>query len=130
MGFTVENERRQFLRYRYDTEIKFGIIDISNPNLSSSPIAAASKDVSASGLLFTTKAQQLPTIGNLLVLNVDIRTATICKEIEENALIVDGKLLGRVVRVEDNGDGTFSIGVAFVRKSDQSPTIEKIAAKK
>ena len=130
MSFTVENERRQFLRYRYDTEIKFGVIDVNNPNLASSPIVAASKDVSASGLLFTTKSKELPAIGNLLILNVDIRTADICKEIEERALILDNKLLGRVVRVEENGDGSFSIGVAFVRKSDKSPVFGKLASKK
>ena len=40
-------------------------------------------------------------------------------EIEKRALITNNKLLGRVTRIEDNGDGTCGVGVAFVTKSDR-----------
>jgi hypothetical protein len=41
------------------------------------------------------------------VLDLDYKTATICKEIEERVLILGNKRIGRVVRIEDNEDGTF-----------------------
>jgi len=79
---------------------------------------AISKNLSASGIFFTSKINKRPDITNLLVIEVDYKTADICKEIEDRVLILKNKILGRVVRMEDNGDGTCGIGVAFVTKSD------------
>ena len=90
-----------------------------------------SKNLSASGILFVTNADHVPTISSLLVLDLDYRTATICKEIEKRALIVDNKLLGRVVRIDDNEDGTCGVGVAVVTKSESVPKeVEDLLSKK
>ena len=56
-----------------------------------------------------------------MVLDLDYRTARVCEEIEKNALIVNNRVLGKVVRVEEKGDGVFDVGVAFVTKSDRLP---------
>lgn len=114
-------ERREFLRYRYDKEMRFDSLDPSRKDLHTGFNDAISKNVSASGLLFTVKGKNIPVISSLIVLDLDYRTAEICKEIESNIAMVDNKLLGRVVRIDDNEDGTYGIGVAFIKKSDRIP---------
>jgi hypothetical protein len=51
-------------------------------------------------------------------MDLDYETVSICNEIEDRVLILDNKLIGRVVRLEDNQDGTCGVGVAFIKKSD------------
>lgn len=114
-------ERREFIRYRYDKEMRYDILDLSKKDCHSGFQQAISSNLSASGILFNTKGSGLPSMSSLIVLELDYRTAEICKEIEENIVIVDNKLLGRVVRIEENDDGSYGIGVAFIKKSD--PTL-------
>ena len=112
-------DRREFLRQVYTKPIRYSTINvITDKNFASQLTNAISKNLSASGILFITNLGKVPDISSLLVLDLDYKTANICKEIEKRALIVGNKLLGRVVRIEDNEDGTCGIGVAFIRKSD------------
>lgn len=114
----IGKDRREFFRYRYEKPIHYSVVTSSkdlNP-IASSLIKAVSKNLSASGILFSTK--DLPEISSILTLNLDYRTSHVCQEIEERALIVDNKLLGKVVRIEDADDGTWDVGVAFIKKDD------------
>lgn len=90
-----------------------------NKDVASRLFNAISKNLSASGILFS--SDYLPKISSIIVLDVDYRTSRICEEIESRALIIDNKLLGKVVRIEDNDCGTYDIGVAFVTKSETLP---------
>jgi len=121
-------ERRQFFRYNYDSPIKYKLIDpVSDKAISADTIKAMSKNLSISGILFVVPADKTPELSSLVVLFLDLRTANICKEIENLALMVDNKLIGRVMRLEDNGDGTMGVGVAFVKKTDPlSKDVEKL----
>ena len=115
----IGKEKREFLRYDHGTPISFSMLNSpKEKSFSADLIDAISQNLSASGLLFVTKVQQVPDISSLLILDLDYRTASICQEIEKRALIVDNKILGRVVRIEDNEDGTCGVGVAFVTKTD------------
>lgn len=119
MRESTGKDKREFFRYAYNKPMEYNSLDtIKSGKFASKLVSAMSKNLSASGILFTTGALNAPAIASLLVLNLDYRTASICKEIEKRALILDNKLVGRVVRIEDNGDDTLGIGVAFVTKSD------------
>jgi len=113
-------ERREFLRFSYNESIRYSIIkECREKDFSSDLMNAISKNLSASGILFVTSIGNEPGISRLLVLDLDFKTTNICREIEERALILgDNKLIGKVVRIEDNEDGTCSVGVAFVKKTD------------
>lgn len=113
-------ERRQFLRYDYEKSLHFSILNSSkDKNFLSKSMEAISKNLSASGILFVTNI--VPEISSFLVLDLDYRTARICQEIESRALIINNKLIGRVVRIEENDNGLFDIGLAFVTKGDRLP---------
>ena len=113
-------ERRQFLRCGYEKPIHYSII--SAPKDKKSPFSlfkAVSKNLSASGILFITKTNDVPEISSLLILDLDYKTANVCHEIDKRALIKNNRLLGRVVRIEDNENGTCGVGIAFINKSDR-----------
>ena len=119
MRESAGKNKREFFRYAYNKPMEYNSIDnLKNTKFVANLVSAMSKNLSTSGILFTTETSNAPAIASLLVLNLDYRTANICKEIEDRALILDNKLIGRVVRIEDNGDDTLGIGVAFVTKSD------------
>lgn len=113
-------EKREFLRCDYKKHLHYSIVSSpKDKNAVSSFIKAISKNLSASGLLFITDSVSVPDVSSLVILDLDYRTARVCREIENRALIRNNKLLGRVVRIEDNEDGTCGVGVAFVTKSDR-----------
>lgn len=114
-----KKERREFLRYSYNKPLTYQKINTpKDSSFLSNLITAISKNLSAAGILFVTNIGKLPDIASLLALNLDYSTTNVCQEIEKRALIVDNKLIGKVVRIEDNEDGTCDVGVAFVTKSD------------
>ena len=119
------NEKRNFLRYDYNRPIHYKSVTPTSGTISLNDLMdAASKNLSISGILFSTNTDLAPNISSLLVLDVDYRTASICHEIEDNAMIVNNKILGKVVRIEDNENGTCNVGVAFLKKSD--PVLQDI----
>ena len=112
-------ERRKFLRCDFTKPVKYNTVNVvRDRSITIKLTEAVSKNLSASGILFITNVGKVPDISSILVLDLDYKTATICKEIEDRVLILDNKLIGRVVRIEDNEDGTCGIGVAFVTRKD------------
>ncbi|MFC1508135.1 hypothetical protein ACFL60_00425 [Candidatus Omnitrophota bacterium] len=114
------NEKRKFLRYDYNKPLAYLTLnESSDKNIASNILTAVSNNLSAAGILFTANVNKLPGISTVLAMDIDYQTASVCKEIEERALVLKDKLIGRVVRIEDNEDGTCGVGVAFVTKSDR-----------
>ena len=111
-------EKREFFRYRHTKPAHFKEIE-PNDHTISDAAAAVTKNLSASGMLFT--SEYPPRLSSIIILDVDYRTTMLCSEIEERALILNNKLLGKVVRIEDNDNGSYDIGVAFINKSDTLP---------
>ncbi len=111
-------EKREFFRYRHEKPANFREISGSD-NAISDLANAITRDLSASGMLFT--SEYPPRLSSIIVLDVDYHTSRLCEEIEDRALILNNKLLGKVVRIEDNDNGSYDVGVAFVRKSDNLP---------
>ena len=112
-------ENREFLRVSYNKPLTYKIIsDTKTKKLASKFMTAVSRNLSGSGILFITNVTKVPEIASLVVLDLDYRTATVCQEIENQALVLENKLIGRVVRIEDNEDETCGVGVAFVKRSE------------
>ena len=112
-------ERRKFLRADFTKPLKYSTINIvKEKNIAMGLAEAMTKNLSASGILFITNTAKAPDISTLLVMDLDYRTATICREIDNSVLLMGNKLVGKVVRIEDNEDGTCGVGVAFVTKAD------------
>ncbi|MFH1190533.1 MAG: PilZ domain-containing protein [Candidatus Omnitrophota bacterium] len=114
------DNKREFVRYGYAKPVNFKILLSPKQNKAALKLVSGiSKNLSVSGILF--KSDHLPEISSILELELDYRTTGICHEIEENALTVGSKLIGKVVRIEEDEDGKYNIGVAFIRKTDQLP---------
>jgi len=117
-GDYVGKDKREFFRYRHEKPANFKEVS-GIDNTISGLESAITKDLSASGVLFTSTYP--PRLSSIIVLDVDYRTSMLCEEIEGRALILNNKLLGKVVRIEDNDNGSYDIGVAFIKKSDNLP---------
>jgi hypothetical protein len=110
-------EQREFFRYKHEKPVYYRSIGaVSNGGKMAKMIKASSKNLSISGLLFT--AELVPELSSIVAIDLDYRTSQICREIESRALIIDNKLVGKVVRIEDAGDGLYDIGVSFMKKSE------------
>lgn len=113
-------ERRKFLRCNYEQFFNYNTVNLStDKKFMSLLVHAVTRNLSGSGMLFSTA--EVPQLSSLLVLSLDYRTARVCEEIERNALIVNDRVLGKVVRIEEKGDGVYDVGIAFVTKSDRLP---------
>ena len=119
-------EKREFLRYQYDHPLSYKVITSSDaPAVRSRALDAVARNLSACGVLFSSK--YLPQISSIIALDLDYRTTRICQEIEANALIVNNKIVGKVVRIEEDADGLYGIGVAFIRRLARLPKdLEKL----
>ena len=114
------NEKREFLRHNCAVPVHFRILLSPKHNSSATKLVdGISKNLSASGILF--KSDNLPDISSILELELDYRTTGICQEIEESALTINNKLVGKVVRIEEVEDGKYNIGVAFIKRSERLP---------
>jgi len=109
------SERREFLRYAHERPAAFKELPARDKAVSEM-VKAFTKNLSASGLLFTSRRP--PRLSSIIALDVDYRTSRLCEEIEERALVSGNRLIGKVVRIEDNGNGSYDIGVAFIKKSE------------
>ncbi len=110
-------ERREFLRLNFKQPIEYKKIAAN-----SGAGLAISKNISESGILFSTPTNP-PDLSSIVLMDLDYRTVSICKEIEKRALIFNNSVVGRVVRVEENPEKnqTYDIGVCFVTQ-DQADT--------
>ena len=120
MDKPAPGEKREFLRYRYDHPLHYTVITSSGaPGVRSRALDAVARNLSACGVLFS--STYLPAISSIIALDLDYRTTRICQEIEANALIVNNKIVGKVVRIEEDADGRYGIGVAFIRRLARLP---------
>jgi len=114
-------ERREFLRYAYEKPIHYIVIDPSHEKDDRFKFFdVISKNLSAAGMLFRSKT--MPKMSSIVILDLDFKTTRVCEEIEESILIINDKVLGKVVRVEATDDGMYDVGVAFIKKSEPLPS--------
>ena len=107
-------DRREFFRVDFRRPVKFRQVQDSEDHLKIATI----ENISQSGILFKTRI--LPQLSSVLWMDMDFRTLNICREIEDNVLIYESGILGRVVRIEvyDEENKADDVGVCFLRKTD------------
>ncbi|MBU1784221.1 MAG: hypothetical protein KKG95_02620, partial [Candidatus Omnitrophica bacterium] len=79
------------------------------------------RNISACGLLFRTESIP-PTLSSSIWIELDPKMMGLCKEIEEDLLILNNGILGRVVRISEGEPGiSYDVGIGFLRKKDMTP---------
>ena len=106
-----EKDRRQFFRVPYTSTLQYKAY-------ADKATTAKAQNISESGILFQTENEP-PKLSSIVWLNLDIRTMKICQEIESKALIFNNGILGKVVRVEEDSNKSYDVGVAFLRKDQR-----------
>ena len=121
-------ERRSYVRYQHRVPVHYSFVARpEEKSIVSRAIRAISKNISASGILFSIDKGHMPDLSSILILDLDYRTARVCEALEKRALIVNNKLLGKVVRLQKAKNGEVDVGVAFITKSeDLSEDLRKL----
>ena len=117
-------ERREFFRLNFTAPLNFKSYSgtgSKSSKIDSTSARAVCQNISQSGILFQTENKP-PQLSSIVWMNLDIRTLSICKEIEKKALIFNDGLLGRVVRVEEDSSNTnrYDIGVCFLTEEQKN----------
>ena len=116
-------ERREFFRLNYKTPVQFKSYESQGLQRSAKlvgPQDGNTQNISQNGVLFQTE-EKPPQLSSIVWMSLDLRTLKICQEIEAKAIIFNNGVLGKVVRVEEDSDGsnTYDVGVCFLRKEQQ-----------
>ena len=130
MSTNSGQERREFFRINFSTPLNFKSYSRLAVSSSQGSQEGSAQNISQSGILFQTENNP-PQLSSIVWMGLDIRTLTICKEIEKRALILNNGLLGRVVRVEEDtkNSNRYDIGVCFLTQEQKnSSEVEQILA--
>lgn len=110
-------ERRKFLRLSYKKPLNYRVLSVpKDDNPVSSLVDGVSKNLSASGIYFLTDIKKMPKLNSVIAIDVDYKTATICREVEKQAVIKENKILAKVVHAEEKKDGNCGIGASFITR--------------
>ena len=110
-------ERRKFLRLSYKKPLNYRVLSVPKDDNPVSPLVdGVSKNLSASGIYFLTDIKKMPKLNSVIAIDVDYKTATICREVEKQAVIKENKVLAKVVHAEEKKDGSCGIGVSFITR--------------
>lgn len=112
-------ERREFFRLNFKKPLEFkSVPEISGEAVS---LRGTSQNISQTGILFQTEKNP-PSLSSILWMNLDLRTLSICQEIEDSAVIFKDGLLGKVVRVEEDpkNQNVYDIGVCFLTQDERN----------
>ena len=75
--------------------------------------------MSQKGLLF--KAKNPPPLASILLIETDLKTLANCVEIEDALLELNGRIVGKVVRVMPDAESSLhEIGVQFIRVGEEA----------
>ncbi len=113
------DDKREFLRVGYETSLNFKLLK-GEKLASKSDIF--SQNISAAGLLFRTSSESsIPALSSIVWIELDDKMMNICTEIENDLLIFNNGVFGRVVRIaEGEPDKSYDIGVCFLRRKNMT----------
>ena len=115
-------ERREFFRVNFSSPVNIKSYSRFAPSTDAQRAGTGNtQNISESGILFQTEDKP-PQLSSIVWMGMDIRTLTICKEIEKRALVLNNGLLGRVVRVEEDNKNNkrYDIGVCFLTQEEKN----------
>ncbi len=121
-----QEDNREFLRV--DHEALLNLREIKGHKTSSKG-EILMRNVSPCGLLF--RATMVPpALSSLIWVELDPKVLNICSEIEEDLILSNGGILGRVVRIAEGEPGqSYDVGVCFLRKKNMTDEeIEEICS--
>ncbi len=109
-------DRREYFRINFKTAVEFRVYPSKSPQVQN----GSCQNISQSGILFQTENKP-PQLSSLVWMGLDIRTLSICKEIEKKALILNNGLVGKVVRVEEDADNEklYEVGICFLTQDQK-----------
>jgi c-di-GMP-binding flagellar brake protein YcgR len=110
-------ERREFLRLDYVTPLAY---KVCKQETISKLLEGYTVNVSEAGLLCNIKDKV--NLEDILWLSFDKSILIVCEEIESRSLIYQNGIIGKVVRIEENKNGSFSIGVRFLTREEKNLT--------
>jgi hypothetical protein len=110
-------ERREFVRLDYVTPVAY---KVCKEETLRKLLTGYTSNISSAGLLCTIKDKVHPD--DILWLSFDRATLIICEELERRSLIYQGGIVGKVVRVDHNPDGSYHVGIQFVTREEENST--------
>ena len=115
--FADIEDKREFLRMDHEASLNFKTLKDSKFRKKGD---ITSKNISACGLLFRTSTESsIPALSTIVWIELDPRMMNICSEIEDDLVIHNNGVFGRVVRIAEGEPGeSYDIGVCFLRKKD------------
>lgn len=108
-------ERREFLRLSYESPLRFSIC---RKGLLKELQIGVSKNVSQSGMLFNAKTS--PALESIILIETDLKTLSNCIEVEDALVELNGRIMGKVVRVLETEKSLYEVAVQFIRVGEET----------
>ncbi|MFH1889080.1 MAG: PilZ domain-containing protein [Candidatus Omnitrophota bacterium] len=108
-------QRRQFMRMDHIVPLAYKVCREETIN---KLLQGYTADISQSGLLCNIKDRV--NKDDILWLSFDRGTLGICEDVEKKSLIYQNGIIGKVVRIEDRGDETYSVGIQFITREEKN----------
>lgn len=108
-------ERREFLRLPCETALKF---TACREGLLQELQMGTTQNVSQTGMLFN--AKNSPSLSSVILIEIDLKTLSNCIEVEGALVELNGRIMGKVVRVKPVEVGLYEIAVQFIRVGQEN----------
>ncbi len=108
-------ERRKFVRFDYNTPLAYKVCSKDTLN---KLLDGYTSNVSQTGIHCRIKNKV--ENDDVLWLSFDRAALDICREIEKDCLIYQAGIVGKVVRVEHNPDGSYGVGLRFITRQEKN----------
>ncbi len=109
------DERREFLRLPYENPLKF---TLCRKGLIQELQIGITKNVSQNGMLFNSRIS--PPLSSIILIETDLKTLSNCIEVEDALVELNGRIMGKVMRVVPSNGGLYEIAVQFIRVGEES----------
>lgn len=107
-------ERREYARLLLAQPLRFKVL---NPVFLREFQIGKTKNISQNGMLF--KAVTPPPRKSYILIETDQRTVATCIQIDRDLMVIDNKIVGKVVRTHLNlENGLFEVGIRFIHPTE------------
>ncbi|MFH1397926.1 MAG: PilZ domain-containing protein [Candidatus Omnitrophota bacterium] len=110
----TDTERRQFVRMDYTTPLAY---KVCKQETLSKILEGYTVDISQAGLLCNLK--DWVNIDDVMWLSFERSVLRIFVELEKRSLIYQNGVIGKVVRILNNDNGSYNVGVQFLTREEK-----------
>jgi hypothetical protein len=107
-------EKREYVRLEYSKPLAY---KVCKQETLTKIFEGYTVNVSQIGLLCNLKDKV--NVDDILWLSFDRNILIICKEVEKNSMIYQNGVIGKVVRVNNDPNGSFDVGVKFLTREEK-----------